>query len=82
LYDSIKALGNNDAHEICSLCNAIGVIGEGELGYVGLTHEFRVGRDTFEEHLIEVLTSWVRTITENHHIRLDERARGSAKTAP
>jgi hypothetical protein len=57
------------------------VIAEGELGYVWLTHEFRAGLDTLEEHLIELLTSWIRTIIANYHFRLDERARGSAKIA-
>jgi hypothetical protein len=35
----------------------------------------------FEARLIELLTRLVRTITEKHHIRLDERAQGFAKAA-
>ena len=81
LYESIKALSSNDAHKLCSLCKAIGLIVEGEIAYVWLTHEFWGGLDMFEQHAIELSTSRVRTTTENHHIRLNERARGFAKVA-
>ena len=81
LYESIKALSGNDAHKLCSLCKAIGVIIEGEIAYVWLTHEFWGGLGTFDQHVIELLTSWFRTTTENHLLRLNERERGFAKVA-
>lgn len=49
-------LSSHDAQEIRSLCSQISVIAEGKLVYTGLTRELGADLDTFEEHLIELLT--------------------------
>jgi ABC-2 type transport system ATP-binding protein len=49
-------LSSHDAQEIRSLCSEISVIAEGKLVYTGLTRELGADLDTFEEHLIELLT--------------------------
>jgi ABC-type multidrug transport system ATPase subunit len=49
-------LSSHDAQEIRSLCSQISVIAEGKLVYTGLTSELGADLDTFEEHLIELLT--------------------------
>src|ERR1700736_3372040 len=49
-------LSSHDAQEIRSLCTEISVIARGRLVYSGPTHELGADLDTFEEHLIELLT--------------------------
>jgi ABC-2 type transport system ATP-binding protein len=49
-------LSSHDAQEIRSLCSEISVIAEGKIVYSGSTHELGNDLDTFEEHLIELLT--------------------------
>jgi ABC-2 type transport system ATP-binding protein len=49
-------LSSHDAQEIRSLCSQISVIAEGKLVYTGLTSELGADLDTFEEHLIKLLT--------------------------
>jgi ABC-2 type transport system ATP-binding protein len=74
-------LSSHDAQEIRCLCSEISVIAEGKLVYTGLTRELGADLDTFEEHLIELLTNRVPSTEKNRRIRLDEQARGSAEVA-
>ena len=50
-------LSSHDAQEIRSLCSEISVIRRGRLVYTGTTEQLGSDIDTFEENLIELLTS-------------------------
>lgn len=50
-------LSSHDAQEIRSLCSEISVIAQGKLVFSGSTREIGHDLDTFEERLIELLTS-------------------------
>lgn len=50
-------LSSHDAQEIRNLCSQISVIRRGRLAYTGPTEQLGSDIDTFEEHLIELLTS-------------------------
>jgi hypothetical protein len=46
-----------------------------------MTHEYWGGLDLFDQHVIELSTSWIRMTTENHLVRMNERERGFVKVA-
>jgi ABC-2 type transport system ATP-binding protein len=50
-------LSSHDSHEIRSLCNEISVISSGRIVYTGATRDLGDDLDTFEERLIQLLTS-------------------------
>jgi ABC-2 type transport system ATP-binding protein len=54
-------LSSHDAQEIRSLCSEISVIAQGKLVFSGSTREIGHDLDTFEERLIELLTSTLAT---------------------
>jgi ABC-type multidrug transport system ATPase subunit len=49
-------LSSHDAQEIRTLCSEISVIATGRVVYTGATHELGDDIDSFEEHLVELLT--------------------------
>ncbi len=49
-------LSSHDAQEIRSLCSEVSIIARGKLVYTGATWELGPDLDTFEEHLIDLLT--------------------------
>ena len=55
--DVTTFLSSHDSHEIRSLCNEISVIARGRLVYTGTTRDLGGDLDTFENRLIELLTS-------------------------
>jgi ABC-2 type transport system ATP-binding protein len=50
-------LSSHDAQEIRSLCTEISVISKGRLVFTGLTRDLGADLDSFEERLIQLLTS-------------------------
>jgi ABC-2 type transport system ATP-binding protein len=58
--DVTTFLSSHDAQEIRRLCSEISVINEGRLVYTGSTHELGSDIDTFEERLMELLTSGIK----------------------
>jgi ABC-2 type transport system ATP-binding protein len=72
-------LSSHDAQEIRCLCSEISVISAGKLVYTGLTRDLGSDLDTFEERLIELLTSRAKATAETHHFHLDEKTAGSTE---
>ena len=54
--DVTTFLSSHDAQEIRSLCSEISILAHGRLVFTGAAHDLGADLDSFEEHLIELLT--------------------------